>query len=793
MKKLNRFIFAGLLSVVTSCIYAQEKSKMFYATMDTQDALHLKENHPDDVKIIKSVNDYTAVMLNHHSAEELHHTGLRHGPGYFYETSREDAINAIKQVNSVQQLKSKSLAKMAVAFEITQDQLVKQSLDLVNNTNIDKQIKELESYGTRYHTKSSAAKASRDLKTKWENLAGNRSDVSVRLVNHSGTSMPSVVMTVTGTEKPDEYVVLGGHLDSTSREGQDNAPGADDNASGIATITEVARVLFSMNFKPKRTVEFMAFAAEEIGLVGSKEIARDYKNRNVNIVSYMQLDMTNYKGSTEDVFITTDSYNSTSLNNFLRKLMDHYNASGKHKITYNNSACNYGCSDHHSFAQQGYETAFPIEAKFSESNPNIHTSRDTSSRFPTSNSTHAAKFAKLALEYLIEISNGVSGGDPTPTTYCASNGQNTSDEYISKVALGTINKTSVAGSGGYSDFTAESTNLSTGNNTITVTPKWTGTTYNEGYAVWIDYNQDNDFLDSGELVWSKGASKTTPASGSFTVPSGAKSGKTRMRVSMKYNGIPTACESFEYGEVEDYSVVIGDGGNGGDTQAPSVPTGVSASNITETTLTVSWTAATDNVGVTEYDVYQGATKITSVTRTTANVTGLTASTTYQFSVKAKDAAGNVSDASAVVSVTTTGSSDPCAGVAPYDGTKTYQVGDRVTYRGRLYERISGDWKLIGSCGGFARSTSLEKTLVDDTLLFEFYPNPVAGDYVNVTINNNLWKTGSILIIDIKGNIVQEVKLKNKETQINISKFSTGTYFLTLFNGSKSYAKQMVIK
>jgi hypothetical protein len=61
--------------------------------------------------------------------------------------------------------------------------------------------------------------------------------------------------------------------------------------------------------------------------------------------------------------------------------------------------------------------------------------------------------------------------------------------------------------------------------------------YNEGYAVWIDYNKNGDFSDAGELVWSKAASQT-PVSGSFT-PTSATTGATRMRVSMKYNAIPT--------------------------------------------------------------------------------------------------------------------------------------------------------------------------------------------------------------------------------------------------------------
>ena len=93
--------------------------------------------------------------------------------------------------------------------------------------------------------------------------------------------------------------------------------------------------------------------------------------------------------------------------------------------------------------------------------------------------------------------------------------------------------------------------------TITITPTWTGTVYNEGYAVFIDYNQDGDFTDAGETVWTKSASKTTPVSGSLTIPTSALNGSTRMRVSMKYNGIPTSCESFSYGQVEDYTIVIG--------------------------------------------------------------------------------------------------------------------------------------------------------------------------------------------------------------------------------------------
>lgn len=247
-------------------------------------------------------------------------------------------------------------------------------------------------------------------------------------------------------------------------------------------------------------------------------------------------------------------------------------------------------------------------------------------------------------------------------TYCNSAGGNVSDEYISRVELNTIDNTS--GAVGYQNFTAISTPLAKNSNySVTVTCTWTGTVYNEAYSVWIDYNQDGDFSDAGEQVWTQGNTQASPVSGSFTVPSSALDGETRMRVSMKYNGIPTACESFTYGEVEDYTVNIG-GSGGGDTEAPSNPTSLSASNTTTTTTDLSWNASTDNVGVTGYNVYQGSTNLGSVTGTSAQITGLTAATAYSFSVTAIDAAGNESGASNTVNVTTQSGADTQAPTAP---------------------------------------------------------------------------------------------------------------------------------
>jgi chitodextrinase len=154
-------------------------------------------------------------------------------------------------------------------------------------------------------------------------------------------------------------------------------------------------------------------------------------------------------------------------------------------------------------------------------------------------------------------SNIVSVTTLAPTvTYCTSQGTNTSNDRISRVVLGTINNSST-GTAGYENFTAISTNLVRGvSNALTITPFRSSTNRAEAYRIWIDYNNDGDFLDTGEQVYNRTAISATSVSGSFTVPTTTTLGAKRMRVSMKYNSSPTSCETFSRGQVEDYTVNI---------------------------------------------------------------------------------------------------------------------------------------------------------------------------------------------------------------------------------------------
>jgi agmatine deiminase len=146
--------------------------------------------------------------------------------------------------------------------------------------------------------------------------------------------------------------------------------------------------------------------------------------------------------------------------------------------------------------------------------------------------------------------------DASTANYCNAQGTDASGEVIKNVTFAAINKSSTA-TIGYENFTTTSTIITKGSSyTITITPQWFYGTYKEAYAVFIDYNNDGDFVDVGEKVWTKVASTATSVTGTIIIPTTATTASTRMRVAMKYNAIPTSCEIFAYGQVEDYTVTI---------------------------------------------------------------------------------------------------------------------------------------------------------------------------------------------------------------------------------------------
>ncbi|MEU9435170.1 carbohydrate binding domain-containing protein [Streptomyces sp. NPDC048252] len=149
-------------------------------------------------------------------------------------------------------------------------------------------------------------------------------------------------------------------------------------------------------------------------------------------------------------------------------------------------------------------------------------------------------------------------------------------------------------------------------------------------------------VDGGASTWTSSPSAYSLLSVSFTT--GASQTSATIYVHGWY------AQGTYY--ADDISLDGPGGGGGSDTQAPTAPGGLTSTGKTSSSVSLSWNAATDNVGVTGYDVYSGSAKVLTVSGTSATVSGLSASTGYTFTVKARDAAGNTSAASNSVSVTT---------------------------------------------------------------------------------------------------------------------------------------------
>lgn len=342
---------------------------------------------------------------------------LRHRGGFALHRSRAAAEARLAQVAA----RAQPRAPEALPFAVDEPEWVANLQSGVDEARILSTLTAL-STNTPNRRQSSphgvtAASWIRDL---WASYAAGRPGVSVELVAHASTAQPSVRLTIPGSTLASEYVVLGGHEDSTASGCSANpncaAPGADDNASGIATLTEAARVALAHGFAPQRTVQFIAYAAEESGLWGSDEIAADYAAAGVNVVAVLNLDMTGYHGSTEDVFLISD-YTHADLNGFVASLLDTYQPT----LLESTDPCGYGCSDHASWTLEGFRAAFPFEASFDGASPYIHSSSDTAANL-SSGASHAVKFARLAAAFLVETSldgldviflDPFESGDPT--------------------------------------------------------------------------------------------------------------------------------------------------------------------------------------------------------------------------------------------------------------------------------------------------------------------------------------------------------------------------------------------
>lgn len=249
----------------------------------------------------------------------------------------------------------------------------------VNADSIESCVRWLEAMGTRYALAGNGRSIASKIKKRFISMGyeDTRLD-SFRLVYTSGGVsfdgwQYNVIATLEGREYPDSVCILGAHYDDISEPASrfQVAPGANDNASGVAAMMETARVMKKKHFAPDKTIRFIAFGAEETGLHGSADYARKVSREGEKINLMLNNDMIAY-----------ESWNDPA--NWRVNIIDYDNS---HSVRYeaericnifteldfinDNTYSHY--SDSYPFVAAGYKALFFTSWKFDN---NYHTVND---------------------------------------------------------------------------------------------------------------------------------------------------------------------------------------------------------------------------------------------------------------------------------------------------------------------------------------------------------------------------------------------------------------------------------
>lgn len=240
--------------------------------------------------------------------------------------------------------------------------VIQQMVDTVSIDSVWFNIDTLQSM-ERYTTNASAINSSDYLKNYFERFGFD----TVYYQTWQSGSIPNVIAVKNGMLYPDEIYLVGGHYDTYTN----GAPGADDNGSGTAAIMEIARVMSAQNYK--RTLKYVLFSGEEMGLYGSAAYASQAAGNGENILGMINMDMIAYVQPGDQIDVDVVS------NTASQDLYDAYVLASQTYVpslqVVPGSLPGWASSDHASFWNNGFKAIFPFEDSDNYS-PYIHSSQD---------------------------------------------------------------------------------------------------------------------------------------------------------------------------------------------------------------------------------------------------------------------------------------------------------------------------------------------------------------------------------------------------------------------------------
>ena len=300
--------------------------------------------------------------------------------------------------------KKASLPKLTRDFPVVteEDPRIREMLNQVNMDSLEATVQHLQDYGSRIWNSENAFAASDWIAGRMEalGLEVEQQPFNANTWMGSGAAAPNVIGIQRGTLYPDTYVVCGSHFDSFSYEammGGGTAPGADDNATGVASVLESARIMTQYEFE--YSIIYCAYGCEEMGLYGSEAYASRCQQQGMDIIGYFNNDMNGYLYG-DQIHIDCIYPNSVEpIGTYYMNVGSVYYP----ELPIRHVNFNQGDSDHTSFNNHGYMGIYPFE-DYQNYSPYIHTPNDLIGTSVTSFEM-SQQYCQMNIACLAEIAN----------------------------------------------------------------------------------------------------------------------------------------------------------------------------------------------------------------------------------------------------------------------------------------------------------------------------------------------------------------------------------------------------
>ncbi|KAJ3204219.1 Leucine aminopeptidase 1 [Dinochytrium kinnereticum] len=355
-------------------------------------------------------------------------------------------VELVARAETVSALLTKGpVSSVPIPSKMQFSDVVKPLIASIDQAKVRNWVTGMTSFPERYYTSQNGLKAAQWIMDQVAALpVVNGAKLSVNLFQHSWKVQPSVIARYEAATPSllEGIIITGSHLDTlgkgSGKPEPNFQPGADDCASGSVAVFEALRVMTSSGFIPGRPIEFHWYAGEELGILGSNEVAESYAKSGIKVVSYLNLDQSGYTkpGKTPVMGVLMD-YTTKASTAFMKSVISTYSTLG-----FVETRCGYKCTDNSAWYDHGYEVGFAAEAAFSDCKfnglyqliglitdfiPLAYPYSDTvnadgSARdvIANLNFTHIQEFAKTTIGYTVELSLAGKGVSPPSSTLTTS-------------------------------------------------------------------------------------------------------------------------------------------------------------------------------------------------------------------------------------------------------------------------------------------------------------------------------------------------------------------------------------